>query len=186
MITVAVLTLLGGLLPGALAYVSKLIVDAIVLASETGQDADKTRVYQFIILEVGIFAALAAVQRGLAVCQSLLRAMLGHRVNVIILEKAIELDLPQFEDAEFYDSMNRARRGASSRPLGLINKTFGLIQNGISLLTYGALLLQFSAWAVLILFLAALPAFFAETRFFMAKHFAYLDGGLPRVGSSLT
>ena len=77
--------------------------------------------------------------------------MLGHRVNVIILEKAIELDLPQFEDAEFYDSMNRARRGASSRPLGLINKTFGLIQNGISLLTYGALLLQFSAWAVLIL-----------------------------------
>ena len=48
MITVAVLTLLGGLLPGALAYVSKLIVDAIVLASETGQDADKTRVYQFI------------------------------------------------------------------------------------------------------------------------------------------
>ena len=106
------------MLPGALAYVSKLIVDAIVLASETGQDADKTRVYQFIILEVGIFAALAAVQRGLAVCQSLLRAMLGHRVNVIILEKAIELDLPQFEDAEFYDSMNRARRGASSRPLG--------------------------------------------------------------------
>ncbi len=165
MITVAVLTLLGGLLPGALAYVSKLIVDAIVLASETGQDADKTRVYQFIILEVGIFAALAAVQRGLAVCQSLLRAMLGHRGNVIILEKAIQLDLPQFEDAEFYDSMNRARRGASSRPLGLINKTFGLIQNGISLLTYGALLLQFSAWAVLILFLAALPAFFAETRF---------------------
>ena len=65
MITVAVLTLLGGLLPGALAYGSKLIVDAIVLASETGQDADKTRVYQFIILEVGIFAALAAVQRAL-------------------------------------------------------------------------------------------------------------------------
>ncbi len=165
MLTVALLTLLGGLLPGALAYVSKLIVDAIVLASETGQDVDETRVYQYIMLEVGIFAALAAVQRGLAVCQSLLRAMLGHRVNVIILEKAIELDLAQFEDAEFYDSMNRARRGASSRPLGLINKTFGLIQNGISLLTYGALLLQFSAWAVLILFLAALPAFFAETRF---------------------
>ncbi len=165
MITVALLTLLGGLLPGALAYVSKLIVDAIVLAIETEQGADKAKVYQYIILEVGIFAALAAVQRGLAVCQSLLRAMLGHRVNVIILEKAIELDLPQFEDAEFYDSMNRARRGASSRPLGLINKTFGLIQNGISLLTYGALLLQFSAWAVLILFLAALPAFFVETRF---------------------
>ncbi|MEC9464671.1 MAG: ABC transporter ATP-binding protein [Myxococcota bacterium] len=165
MVTVAILTLLGGLLPAALAYVSKLIVDGIVLAIDTGAAPDEMRVYQFIVLEVFIFAALAGVQRGLAVCQSLLRAMLGHRVNVIILEKAIELDLAQFEDAEFYDSMNRARRGASSRPLGLINKTFGLIQNGISILTYGALLLQFSAWAVFILFLAALPAFFAETRF---------------------
>ena len=96
---------------------------------------------------------------------ALLPASARAQPGMWALEKAIELDLEQFEDAEFYDSMNRARRGASGRPLGLINKTFGLIQNGISLLTYGALLLQFSAWAVLILFLAALPAFFVETRF---------------------
>jgi ATP-binding cassette subfamily B protein/ATP-binding cassette subfamily C protein len=38
------------------------------------------------------------------------------------------------------------------------------VQDGLSLLTFGALLLNFSLWAVLILVLAAIPAFVAETR----------------------
>ena len=89
----------------------------------------------------------------------------GQRVNVMILEKAITLELAQFEDAEFYDKLTRARRVASSRPLSLVNRTFGLGQNLISLVSYGVLLVQFSPWAVLILVLAGLPSFVAETRF---------------------
>jgi ATP-binding cassette, subfamily B, bacterial len=74
-------------------------------------------------------AALAFAQRGISLCQSLLRAQLGQRVNVMILEKALTLELAQFEDSEFYDKLTRARREASSRPLSLVNRTFGLAQN---------------------------------------------------------
>jgi ATP-binding cassette subfamily B protein len=108
---------------------------------------------------------MAGAQRGLSLCQSLLRAQLGQRVNVMILEKALTLDLEQFEDAEFYDKLTRARREASSRPLSLVMRTFGLAQNGISLLSYGVLLVQFSPWAVAVLLLAGLPAFAAEAKF---------------------
>jgi ATP-binding cassette subfamily B protein len=101
----------------------------------------------------------------MSLCQSLLRAQLGQRVNVMILEKALTLDLVQFEDAEFYDKLTRARREASVRPLSLVMRTFGLIQNLISIVSYGALLVQFSAWAVAILVLCGLPAFMAETKF---------------------
>ena len=73
-------------------------------------------------------------------CQSLLRAQLGQRVNVMILEKALTLELQHFEDSEFYDKLTRARREASSRPLSLVMRTFGLVQNGISLVSYGTLL----------------------------------------------
>jgi ATP-binding cassette, subfamily B, bacterial len=93
------------------------------------------------------------------------RVKLGHRVNVMILDKALELDLVHFEDSEIYDRMTRARREASSRPLALVRKTFGLAQNGIALTTYGAMLLAFSPVAVVVLVLASLPAFIAETRF---------------------
>ncbi|TLY76001.1 MAG: ABC transporter ATP-binding protein, partial [Gammaproteobacteria bacterium] len=84
---------------------------------------------------------------------------------VMILEKALTLELRHFEDSEFYDKLTRARREASTRPLSLVTRTFGLVQNGISLMSYGALLVHFSPWAVAVLLLAGLPAFVAEAKF---------------------
>ncbi|MEZ4237679.1 MAG: ABC transporter ATP-binding protein [Myxococcota bacterium] len=115
--------------------------------------------------EFALVGAISAVQRGLDVSESLLRVKLGHRVNKMILDKALELDLVHFEDADIYDQMTNARRQASSRPLALVRKTFGLGQNGLTLATYGAILLAFSPLAVGLLLVAAVPAFVAETRF---------------------
>ena len=109
--------------------------------------------------------AISAAQRGIQLCQSLLRAQLGQRVNVMILEKALTLELQHFEDSEFYDKLTRARREASTRPLSLVIRTFFLVQNGISLISYGALLAHFSPWAVVVLLAAGLPAFVAEAKF---------------------
>ena len=161
----AALTIFAGITPGAIAYIGKLIVDAVVLAVDTDLPADRWMVLKWIGVEAVLIILMAAAQRGLAIAQSLLRALLGQRVNVMILEKAQTLELSHFEDSEFYDKMTRARREASSRPLSLVTRTFGLVQNGITLLTYGWLLIQFSWLAVLGLLIAALPAFFVETYF---------------------
>lgn len=162
------LTLLAGLLPAGVAYIGAHIVDAVVTASRLWAShgrAPLTPVFQWVALEGLLIAALAGAQRGLSMCQSLLRAQLGQRVNVMILEKALTLELAHFEDSEFYDKLTRARREASTRPLSLVTRTFGLAQNLISLLSYGSLLFHFSPWAVAVLLLAGLPAFLSETRF---------------------
>ncbi|TAL86267.1 MAG: ABC transporter ATP-binding protein [Rhodanobacter sp.] len=167
-IALALLTIAAGLLPAGVAYIGKEIVDAVVGASRVvaaGGDASLSRVFAWVALEGVLVAALAGAQRGLSLCQSLLRAQLGQRVNVMILEKALTLELAQFEDSEFYDKLTRARREASTKPLSLVTRTFGLGQNAISLVSYGTLLFQFSPWAVLVLVLAGLPSFFAETKF---------------------
>jgi ATP-binding cassette subfamily B protein len=164
-VALAALTVAAGLLPAAIAWVGKLIVDGVVAASRGGGEAELSGVMGAIGLEAGLVVALAAAQRGLSVCQSLLRAQLGHRVNVLILDKALTLSLEQFEDSEFYDRLQRARREASSRPLSLVNRTFALAQNGLSLVTYAGLLFGFSGWIVLALALAALPAFVVEARY---------------------
>lgn len=119
----------------------------------------------YVGLEAIAVILLAGSQRGIIICQSLLRALMGQRVNVLILEKALTLDLRQFEDSEFYDKLTNARREASVRPLSLVNRTFGLVQNALSLFTYGILLVNFSGWAVVVLILAAMPVFIAETKF---------------------
>ena len=167
-VALGALTLLAGVLPAGMAYVGALIIDAVVAASQAYRDtgvAEFRPVFMLVALEALIVTALAFAQRGISLCQALLRALLGQRVNVMILEKALTLELAQFEDSEFYDKLTRARREASSRPLSLVNRTFGLAQNLVSLISYGVLLVQFSPWAVLVLIVAGLPSFIAETKF---------------------
>ena len=48
-----------------------------------------------VSVEALIFVGIAGIGRGVSVAQSLLRALLGHRVNVMILEKALELEKMQ-------------------------------------------------------------------------------------------
>jgi ATP-binding cassette subfamily B protein len=164
LMAMALLTLAAGLLPAGVAWVGAQIVDAVVSARNTaGHNA--VRVLRLVVLEGGLVAAVAAAQRGLSLCQALLRAQLGQRVNVMILEKALTLELKHFEDSEFYDKLTRARREASSRPLSLVMRTFGLTQNAISLLSYAALLVRFSPWTMVVLLVAGLPAFVAEAKF---------------------
>lgn len=164
----AVLTLIAGVLPAAVAYIGQLIVDGVVAAlgqhRQTGS-ADTSFVLLFVAAEAGVVALIAGSQRGISVCQSLLRALMGQRINMLILEKALTLRLAHFEDAEFYDKLTRARREASIRPLSLVTRTFGLVQNGISLLSYGVLLVQFSPWTVAILIAGGIPEFLAEAKF---------------------
>ena len=160
----ACLTVIAGVLPASIAYVTALIVDAVVAAIRTG-GTDTRLVIGLVVLEGILAAAITGAQRGLSLAQSLLRVQLGQRINEMILEKALTLELSHFEDSEFYDKLTRARREASSRPLSLVTRTFGLAQNGIQLITYAALLARFSPWAVAVLLLAGLPAFIAEAKF---------------------
>ncbi len=162
------LTLVAGLLPAAVAWLGALIVDSVVAGMATHEATGEVvsgPVLRWVMVEAGLVVAMAAVQRGLSASQSLLRAQLGHRGNVMILEKALTLELRHFEDSEFYDKLTRARREASSRPLSLVNRTFGVVQNGISLTSYAVLLWALSPWAVLLLVGAGLPAFVAEAKF---------------------
>ena len=90
-ISLASLTLIAGLLPAGVAYVGAHIVDAVVGASKAWAASGRAplrQVFEWVALEGVLVAALAGTQRGLSMCQSLLRALLGQRVNVMILEKA--------------------------------------------------------------------------------------------------
>ncbi len=164
-IAIAALTLMAGVLPAAIAYLGKLIVDAVILATQGGHSEAQALVFGYLALEAVAVIAQTGIRQAQMLCQNLLRALLGQQVNEMILAKALTLSITQFEDSELYDKLTRARREASSRPLSLVGRTFGLVQDVVSLVMFGGLLLKFSGWAVVILVVAAIPAFIAETRF---------------------
>ena len=105
-----------------------------------------------------------AAGRLLGLERELLRARLGNVVNERILEKALELELRHFEDAEVYDKMQNARREASARPLSLVLQAFTIAQNAITLGALSALLVRLSPWSVLVVVASSIPAFLAEAR----------------------
>ena len=85
-------------------------------------------------------------------------------MNERILEKALELELRHFEDADVYDKMQNARREASARPLSLVMQAFAIAQNAVTLVALSGLLLRLSPASVLVIVAASVPAFLAEAR----------------------
>ena len=168
-VALGVLTVVAAALPPLVAWVGKLIIDAVLAAHTAApgpaRDAAVGHAARWVVLELGAVTAIALCERALGLVRQLVGSRLGIDVNVAILEKALQLDLRHFEDAEFYDKLTRARREASSRPLSLIQGNFQLLRNALTLAGYIALLVGFSGWMVLALLVATVPAFVAEARF---------------------
>jgi ATP-binding cassette, subfamily B, bacterial len=162
-VAMGLLTLVAAVVPLGVAWVGKAIMDAVV-ARDGGATA------RYVVIELGLIVAQAAIQRGLSLTRLLIGNRLAVDINVMILEKALTLELRHFEDPEFYDQLTRARREASSRPVSVVNESFQLIQNVLTLTGYVALLFRFSGWAVLGLVVAAVPATLAEMRFSTAAY----------------
>src|SRR5205085_2370650 len=146
-------------LPAAMAWIGKLIVDAVVAAARSGDPAQRWLVLRLVALEAGLMALSTAMSRGQALLRDLMRASLGNHVNTLILEKAATLELRHFEDADFYDKIQNARREASIRPLSMALETASLLQQFLILISYAALLVRLSPWSVLLIVVASVPSF---------------------------
>ncbi|HXU04257.1 MAG TPA: ABC transporter ATP-binding protein [Polyangia bacterium] len=168
-IALAVFTIAAAALPPFVAWVGKLIIDAVVAAHAAvpgvARAAALERAVRLVALELGAVAAMAGCERVLGLVRQLVGLRLGIDLNVRILEKAEKLSLRHFEDATFYDKLTRARREASTRPLSLIQSNFQVIRHGLTLAGYTALLIGFSGWMALAVLAATVPAFIAEARF---------------------
>ncbi|GEJ58362.1 ABC transporter permease [Anaeromyxobacter diazotrophicus] len=158
----AALTAVAAVLPAGIAWVGKLIVDAVVAAGRG--EGPPGRVTALVLVELGLMALSLTAGRLLGLERELLRARLGNAVNERILEKALDLELRHFEDAEVYDKMQNARREASARPLSLVMQAFAIAQNAVTLAALSALLARLSPWSVLVVVASSIPAFLAEAR----------------------
>jgi ATP-binding cassette subfamily B protein len=153
-----ILTLASAVLPLAIAFAGKGIIDAVVARSTA-------LALRWVLIELGVVAAQAVVQRGLGLTRQLLGARLSLDINFLILQKATTLELRHFEDGKFYDSLTRARREASTRPLSVVTEGFQVLQNALTLVSYLALIIRYSPWAALLLLFAATPAAIVEMAF---------------------
>lgn len=162
-ITMVLLRIIRSVVPVATLWVGKLIVDQVVLLA-SGDGGDVELLWEYVALEIGIVVTGELLGRVSALVESLLGDLFSNYTSVRMMEHAATLDLAQFEDPDFYDKMERARRQTVGR-IALLTQLLTIGQSLITLISLSAALLLYSPWLFLLLLLGVLPAFLGETHF---------------------
>ena len=149
--------------PVAVLWVGKLIVDQVVAAIGQRQVP-----WGHLAVLLAIEFAIAVVGEGLSRLSALLESLLGdlfaNRTSVDLMRHAAKLDLEQFEDADLYDKLERARRQTVNR-IGLFTLVLATIQDLITLVTLSAALIAYVPWLLVLLAVAVVPSLLGETHF---------------------
>jgi ATP-binding cassette subfamily B protein len=161
-----VLRVLASLLPVALLWITKLIIDGIVHVITTHQPVP-VRLWWLVAAEFSLAIFASILSRGLDFLDALLADKYTRYVSVRVMKHAAELDLVAYENPEFYDRMERARVQATDR-LGMIQSIGRLVQQVITTISLSVSIVLFSPWLLLLLVAGVVPAFVGES------HFAFL------------
>jgi len=150
-------------LPVSTLYVGKLIIDEVVMLMNS-PGADRGDLWVFIGIELILALLSALLSRGISLIDALLGDKFANETSERLIGHAARMDLPQFEDATFYDKLERARRQTTGRTM-LLSQIMEQVQQIISILFLAAGLIVFNPWLILLLIVAVIPAFISETHF---------------------
>jgi ATP-binding cassette subfamily B protein len=157
---------LQGVLPLISLYLLKLIIDQIAVSLTAANKAVAFEHALFLLILSGCVMLVTSVFTSLA---ELVNAAQTYRVTdhvqEILFQKSAEIDLEYYENAQYYDTLQRAQQEASFRPNQILNRIAQVLQNGISLAGILALLISLYWGLAGVLLVAALPALWVRLTF---------------------
>ncbi|MFN3851786.1 MAG: ABC transporter ATP-binding protein [Spirosomataceae bacterium] len=171
------LRLIRSAIPISILYIGKLIIDEVLLLSST-KSLELNHLYLLIVAEFGLMIISDLLSRGITLTDSLLGDLFANRTSIKLMKHAVSLDLAQFEDATFYDKLERARQQTNGRTVLLSQ----ILAQGQDAITMGFLLIgliSFNPWLILLLLVSVVPSFIGELHF-NAKSYSLQRGWTPQ------
>jgi len=176
--TNAVLTVVQGVLPAITLYFSKAIVDGVIKAFQVQTRVQTQHVLILVALWFGVQLLAALLQTISQLVSSLQSDLLSNYISVRLMEKANALDLSYFENAQFYDKLENARREAGYRPSQMVTQLFGLLRSTVTLVSVIGVLASLSWWLVLLVVAVSIPSFIYQAKY-SGQFFSLLTGRAP-------
>lgn len=155
--------LIGAVLPLAILWVGKVIIDEIILQAKLDAP-DLTKLWTTVGIELGLIVLSDLISRAITLTDSLLGDSYSIDSSVTIIKKTNQIDISLLEDSEFYDKLERARMQTAGR-VGLISNVLGELQSLISIATLVAGLIYFEPYLIFLLILSIIPSFINEIWF---------------------
>ncbi len=156
------LRLVKSAVPLATLYIAKEIIDEVIRL--INHEGNTDRLWTLVALEFGVVVVSEIMSRAITLLDSLLGDLMSNQSSEKLIRHAATLDLYQFENADFYDKLERARRQTIGRTV-LMSMALSQAQEFITVLFLGAGLVAFNPWLILILVVAVIPAFVGESHF---------------------
>jgi ATP-binding cassette, subfamily B, bacterial len=169
----ATLRLVRAVLPVAMLFLGKLIIDEVIALAATDDvtwaSGRLDRLATLIALELAVAVLSDVVGRVVALVDSLLSERFTNETSIRLMEHAALLDLEDFEDSELQDQLERARRQTSGRTT-LMTQILGQAQDVVTVIAFAAGLIAYAPWLILLLGIALIPAFLGEAHFNAASY----------------
>ena len=168
------LRLVVAIQPPLVLLFTKLIIDEVVHQTGLGVPGpaladwlESGRLNYLLLLLAGEFVlvfARDAFNRAINVVDNILGESHSNAVSLELMQHAANLDLKHFEQSEYQDSLERARRQAASRST-VISQLFGQAQAMITAIALAAGLFIYAPLLIGLLALALIPAVWGEFKF---------------------
>src|SRR6476619_6687844 len=166
-----VLLIVQGLLPAGIVYLTKLVVDGVVIALRNGSQWPDVRLVLLpLLLLGGVLLLMEVARNAINWVRTVQAELLQDHITSLIHEKSVAVDLAFYELSDYYDHLHRARTEARYRPVALLGNLGALLQNSITLLAMGAILIPLGPGLALVLLLSTLPAFFVVIHYALEEY----------------
>jgi ATP-binding cassette subfamily B protein len=104
------------------------------------------------------------LRRAISVVDQVLGESHSNKVSLELMEQAARLDLMHFEQSEYQDRLERARRQAASRST-VLSQLFGQAQSAVTAIAFAVGLFAYAPLLILLLAVSLTPAIWGEVRF---------------------
>jgi len=162
----AILLLFQGVLPVAIVYLTRWLVDGLVAAVDAGGSWESVQPTLILVaLMAGVLLANELLNSATGWIRTAQSELVKDHISTLIHEKSVAVDLAFYESPEYYDHLHRARAEAQYRPLALLENAGNLVKNSITLLAMAAVLIPLGLWLPIALLLSTFPALVVVLRY---------------------
>lgn len=160
------ISLVSGLQSVASAWITKLLIDTVVVSIKTNNwMAQYHRIIFLALLRVAIFLIFESSSALKDLIDSLAGDVMSNHIRLKIMDKAQRVDQAYYDIPEYYDKMENAMREVSYRPVTIISSSFAFFSYCTTLISYSIVLLRISPWVPILVILSSLPNGIVQNKF---------------------
>jgi ATP-binding cassette subfamily B protein len=162
------LLLVQGVLPVAVVYMTRQVVDSLVGVVKNSGAVSGITPYD-LVFPLAILGALLVGEQVVRSAVQWVRTIQSERIQDymtgLIHDQALSADPGFYDSPSYYDRLHRAQMDAKNRPLMLLEGIGSLGQNSLTLAGMAILLVSYSPWIPLLLLSGTVPALWVALRY---------------------